>query len=192
MADIWSDAASWVQAVGTIAAVGGAAWIAAGDARAARRREEMNRLEAMEREERTVLSSRTAAQNLAILAATQIHELHLLAKDETRRTRISRVSPSRAVATTERMLTAFPIELLGDADAMVAFSFFPGALTTAGEIYANLEAAVRATADGQQADVFADYTRQISRLDRAAQERLGALRLALGLPVPRSDPRPAP
>lgn len=181
MNDIWSDAASWVQAIGTIAALIGAAWVAAGDGRAARAREELNRQEAAAREERALLASKTAAQNLAILAATQIHQLHLLAKDETRRSRIVRVSPSRAVASTERMLTAFPIEILCDADAMVAFSFFPGALTMAGEIYANLEAAVRAASDGHRADVFPDYVKQISRLDRAAQSRLAALSRALDL-----------
>jgi hypothetical protein len=35
------------------------------------------------------------------------------------------------------MLTAFPIQSLGDAPAMVAFSHFPAALATVAEIYVN-------------------------------------------------------
>jgi hypothetical protein len=81
----WSDAAAWVQAVGTILAVIGAAWVAAADARAARLREEHVSAELRRREERDRRDVRTSARNLAILASTQIHDLHLLLRDEARR-----------------------------------------------------------------------------------------------------------
>ncbi|HXQ12276.1 MAG TPA: hypothetical protein VN805_14870 [Caulobacteraceae bacterium] len=133
LADVWYDASAWVQAIGTIAAVVGAAWVAAGESRAARLREEADRQAAAEREAKALAASRTAAMNLAILAVTQIHDLHALLKDEARRSRVQRVSPSRTLETNERLLTAFPIQSLNDADAMVAFAFFPGALATAAE-----------------------------------------------------------
>ena len=119
--------------------------------------------------------------NLAILAVTQIHELHGLLKDEARRGRIQRLSPSRILETNERLLTAFPIQSLNDADAMVAFAFFPGALATAAEIYANLETAVRAADDASREEVFTEFARQIGQLDRTAQRRCRELRESLGL-----------
>jgi hypothetical protein len=176
--DISTDAA-WVQALGTIAAVVGAAWVAAGESRASRRREEQSRREASEREQRGLNAARTAAVNLAILATTQIHELHKLLDDEARRMRVAMTSPSRTLTTNVRLLTAFPIQSLADADGMVAFAFFPGALETAAEIYANLESAVRAADDGERKKVFADYAKQMEQLDKAAQRRLNQLREAL-------------
>ena len=187
--DPWTEAAAWVQAVGTIGALIGAAWVAAGDSRASRRREERNRLEAIERDSRSLVASRAAALNLAIMAATRIRELHALLRDETRRGRVTRVSPSRTLATTEHMLTAFPIQSLCDADAMVAFSYFPGALATAAEIYANLEAEVRAAADNRHAEIFGSYARQMSLLERTSKLRLGELRRALNIVQdPEADP----
>ena len=180
MGGFWGDVAAWVQAVGTVAAVVGAAWVAAGESRAARRREESVRREAAAREDKALAASQTAALNLAILAATQIHELHNLLRDETRRGRVARVSPSRTLATNERLLTAFPIQSLNDADAMVAFAYFPGALSMAEEVYANLEAAVRAAEDSDRAAIFTEYDRQMARIDRTARERLAALKAALG------------
>lgn len=181
MADVWSDASAWVQAVGTIAAVAGAAWVAARESRESRVREEADRKAAAEREAKALGASRTAAMNLAILAITQIHELHNLLKDEARRGRVQRVSPSRILETNERLLTAFPIQSLNDADAMVAFAFFPGALATAAEIYANLETAVRAADDASREEVFSDFARQMAQLDRTAQRRCRELRESLGL-----------
>ncbi len=181
MADVWSDTSAWVQAVGTVAAVVGAAWVAARESRESRVREEADRRAAAEREAKALGASRTAAMNLAILAVTQIHELHSLLKDEARRGRIQRLSPSRILETNERLLTAFPIQSLNDADAMVAFAFFPGALATAAEIYANLETAVRAADDASREEVFAEFARQIGQLDRTAQRRCRELRESLGL-----------
>lgn len=136
-----SQAAAWVEAIGTIVALLGAAWVAAGESRATRQREERGRLEGLQREARQVLATKTAALNLAILAATQIHDLHVRLRDEAWQGRVARVSASRALLATERMLTTFPIQSLGDAPAMVAFSEFPTSLATAAEVYANLEAA---------------------------------------------------
>jgi len=181
LADVWSDTSAWVQAVGTIAAVVGAAWVAARESRESRVRDEADRRAAAEREAKALGASRTAAMNLAILAVTQIHELHGLLKDEARRGRIQRLSPSRILETNERLLTAFPIQSLNDADAMVAFAFFPGALATAAEIYANLETAVRAADDASREEVFAEFARQIGQLDRTAQRRCRELRESLGL-----------
>jgi len=181
LADVWSDTSAWVQAVGTVAAVVGAAWVAARESRESRVREEADRRAAAEREAKALGASRTAAMNLAILAVTQIHELHGLLKDEARRGRIQRLSPSRILETNERLLTAFPIQSLNDADAMVAFAFFPGALATAAEIYANLETAVRAADDASREEVFAEFARQIGQLDRTAQRRCRELRESLGL-----------
>jgi hypothetical protein len=168
--DVWSDAAAWVQAVGTIAAVAGAAWVAAGESRSARKREE-----------RSAAAAGTAALNLALLAAAQIHELHGLLRDETRRVRVTNVSPSRTLETTERMLTGFPIQTLNDASVMIAFSYFPGALAIAAEIYANLEAEVRAAPEAEHAEVFAGYSHQMVRLERAVNRHIAELRHALGL-----------
>jgi hypothetical protein len=183
LADPWYDASAWVQAVGTIAAVVGAAWIAAGESRAARLREDVDRRAAAEREAKALAASRTAAMNLAILAVTQIHDLHNLLKDEARRGRVQRVSPSRTLETNERLLTAFPIQSLNDADAMVAFAFFPGALATAAEIYANLETAVRASDSDEESreEVFGEFARQMGQLDRTAQRRCRELRESLEL-----------
>jgi hypothetical protein len=186
----WSDAASWVQAVGTIGAVIGAAWMAAADSRASRRREEHARQEARRREEQAALASKTAALNLAILASTQIHDLHVLLRDEARRGRVARVSPSRTLLATERLVTAFPIQSLNDADAMVAFSRFPGALATAGEIFGHLETAIRATGDTDRAAIFTDYAKQMGRLDELAKRWLKELRQALALEAPKSAGKP--
>jgi hypothetical protein len=182
MADsFWYDAAAWVQAGGTIVAVAGAAWIAAGDARASRRREELIRSEAREREERARKAAKTAALNLAILASTQIHDLHVLLPDEAWRARVRRVSPSRTLLATERLLIAFPIQSLDDARAMVAFAHFPGALDTAAEIYGNLERAVRAASEEERATIFTEYALQMQRLDASTQTRLQTFRAVLGL-----------
>lgn len=170
MDDVWYDAAAWVQAVGTIAAVVGAAWVAAGESRSARRREEQS-----------VAAAHTAALNLALLAASQIHDLHSLLRDEARRGRVARVSPSRTLATTERLLTGFPIQSLNDAQVMIAFSYFPGALATAAEIYGNLESAVRAAPEAEHGDLFSEYAKQMVRLDTAVKGHIGQLRQALGL-----------
>lgn len=188
MDDIWSESASWVQAIGTIAAVVGAGWVAAKDSRAARQREDAGRRDALERETRALQAAKTAALNLAILAVSQIHDLQLLLKDETRRGRVTHVSPSRTLVSTERQLTAFPIQSLGDAESMVAFSYFPGALAVAEEIYGNLETAVRAAPDDQHVEIFAEYARQMSRLERAAKTRLDELRRALNLPAGDASP----
>jgi len=180
MNDVWMELAAWVEAVGTIAAVVGAAWIAARESRWARLREEAVRAEASERERRSRDATKTAALNLAILAATQIHDLHLLLRDEVRRGRVTRVSPSRTLVSSERLLTTFPIQSLPEAEAMVAFSRFPGALATAAEIYANLESEVRAAPEVERSQVFATYAKQMARLDRASQKRLVEFRRALG------------
>lgn len=178
---VWYDAAAWVQAIGTIGAVIGAAWVAASDARAARRREEQVRQEMHRREETSRREAKIAALNLAILASTQIHDLHDLLRDEERRGRVERISPSRTLLATERLLIAFPIQSLGDAAAMVAFSRFPGALANAAEIFANLETAIRSTDDEKHGEVFADYSRQLAQLDEAIKRRLRELRKALNL-----------
>jgi len=184
---VWSEAAAWVQAVGTIAAVAGAAWVAARDSRASRRREEWARQELERREARSAIAAKTAALNLAILAATQIHDLHVLSRDEARRGRVERVSPSRTLPATERLLTAFPIQSLGDAPAMVAFSYFPGALATAAEIYANLESAIRAANDTEHSAIFTEYANQMARLDEVVKGRLRELEKALDLKA--TEPR---
>jgi hypothetical protein len=186
MNDLWIDTATWVQAVGAIIAVVGAAWVAGREARAAARREAQNHQESIERERHTLEVARTAALNLAILASTQIHELRVLLHDETRRGRIARMSPSRTLITTERVLTAFPIQSLGEADAMVGFSYFPGALETAAEVYANLEAAVRSASPGERHRVFAAFEMQMAQIDKAVQRRLHELRAII-----QEEPRPA-
>src|ERR1700679_2105703 len=165
---IWSETAAGVEAIGAIAAVIGAGWVAASDSRATRRREERAEAAAVQKEERIALATRTAALNLAILATTQISDLHVQLKDEAWRGRVTRVSASRALLATERMLTAFPIQSLGDAPAMVAFSHFPAALATAAEVYANLETAVRAAPETDRAAIFDQYNKQMERLDDSA------------------------
>lgn len=191
---IWSETAAWVEAIGAIAAVIGSGWVAASESRATRRREERAAAAAVLKEERGVLATKTAALNLAILASTQIHDLHALLVDEAWRGRVTRVSASRALLATERMLTLFPIQSLNDAPAMVEFSRFPASLATAAEIYANLETAVRAAEESERAVIFDATNQQMARLDSSAQRQLGALKKALGLETVRTDdnadPRP--
>ena len=127
-------------------------------------------------------STKTAALNLAILAATQIHDMHVRLRDEAWRGRVTRVSASRNLLVTENMLIAFPIQSLGDAPAMVAFSRFPGALATAAEVYANLERAVRAAPALERGALFEGYTQQMKSLDDSVAQGLETLRSALGLP----------
>jgi hypothetical protein len=177
---VWTEAAAWVEALGTIGAVIGAAWVAASESRASRRREDRVRDEARIREERSVLATKTAALNLAILATTQIHDLHISLRDEAWRGRIRRVSASLTLLATERMLTAFPIQSLADAPAMVEFSRFPSALATAAEVYANLETAVRAAQEAGRPAIFVEYTEQMERVDAMAKRGLRGLRKALG------------
>ncbi len=184
---IWSETAAWVEAIGAIAAVIGAGWVAASESRATRRREERAEAAAIRREERAALATRTAAFNLAIMAATQIHNLHIMLKEEAWRGRIARVSPSRALRTTERMLTSFPIQSLGDAPAMVEFSRFPVSLAIAGEVYANLETAVRAAPEADRAALFEASNKQMERLDNSTKLELSALRKSLKLEGSKKD-----
>ena len=179
----WSIAAAWVEAIGAIAAVVGSGWVAARDGRAARAREERAEAAAILKEERGVLATKTAALNLAILATTQIHDLHVLLANEAWRGRVTRVSASRALLATERMLTAFPIQSLADATAMVEFSRFPASLATAAEISANLETAVRAADEPDRGAIFKAIDVQMARLDATTARQLGALAKALGLDV---------
>ena len=162
---IWSETAAWVEAIGAIAAVIGAGWVAARDSRAARAREERAEAASLRKEERLALATRTAALNLAILASTQINDLHVQLKNADWRGRVTRVSASRALLATERMLTAFPLQSLGDAPAMVAFSHFPASLATAAEVYVNLETAVRAATESERGAIFDQYNKQMERLD---------------------------
>jgi hypothetical protein len=178
---IWTVAAAWVEAFGAIAAVIGSGWVAARESRATRRREERAREDALLKEERMALATRTAALNLAILATTQIHDLHVLLVDEAWRGRVTRVSASRILLGTEHMLTGFPIQSLADAQAMVEFSRFPASLAAAAEVYANLEVAVRAAAESDRAAIFDTYNEQMARVDASASHQLKALRRALQL-----------
>jgi hypothetical protein len=178
-----SQIAAWVEAIGAIAAVIGAGWVAASDSRATRRREERLEASALRKEERTALVTRTAALNLAILASTQITDLHVQLKNEAWRGRVTRVSASRALLTTERMLTAFPLQSLGNAPAMVEFSRFPASLAIASEIYANLEKAVRAADEADRGAIFDQYNMQMERLDESTKRQLDALRKSLNLDV---------
>ena len=178
---IWSETAAWVEAVGAIAAVIGSGWVAASNSRSALKREERAEAAAALKEAHGILASKTAALNLSILAATQIHDLHVLLQDEAWRGRVARVSASRALLATEHMLTGFPIQSLGDAPAMVAFSRFPASLATAAEIYVNLETAVRAAPEANRATIFDQYNKQMERLDLSSQAQLSALKTALGL-----------
>jgi hypothetical protein len=181
---IWSETAAWVEAIGAIAAVIGSGWVAASESRASRRREERAAAAAVLKEVRGVLDTKTAALNLAILASTQIHDLHVLLVDESWRGRVTRVSASHGLLATERMLTAFPIQSLSDAPAMVEFSRFPASLATAAEIYANLETAVRAANEAERGAIFDASNQQMARLDSTAQRQLIALRDALKLSSP--------
>jgi len=176
---IWSETAAWVEAIGAIAAVIGSGWVAASESRATRGREERAETAALRKEARMALATRTAALNLAILASTQINDLHVLLKDEAWRGRITRVSASLSLLTIERMLTAFPIQSLSDAPAMVEFSRFPASLAIAAEIYANLEKTVRAAATADRAAIFDASNLQMERLDEATKRHLVALRKAL-------------
>ena len=176
-----SQIAAWVEAIGAIAAVIGSGWVAAGESRAARRRDERAAATALLKDKRAVIATKTAALNLAILASTQIHDLHVRLADEAWRGRVTRVSASRGLLATERMLTTFPIQSLGDAPAMLEFSRFPASLATAAEIYANLEAAVRAAREADRAALFDASNQQMARLDAASQRQLSALRAALNI-----------
>lgn len=178
---VWNAAAAWVEAIGAIAAVIGSGWVAASDSRAARRREERAAAAAVLKEERAALANRTAALNLAILAATQIHDLHVRLADDVWRGRVTRVSASHALLATERMLTAFPIQSLTEAAAMVEFSRFPASLATAAEIYANLEGAVRAAPEADRGAIFDASNEQMARLDKSTNRQLAAFATALGL-----------
>lgn len=178
---IWSETAAWVEAIGAIAAVIGSGWVAARDARAGRRREERAEAAVLRKEAALDLATRNAALNLAILASTQIHDLYVRLQDEVWRGRVARVSASRGLLATQQMLIAFPIQSLGNAPAMVAFSRFPGSLATAAEVYANLEKAVRAVGEGERGAIFDQYTKQMERIDDAATAQLSALITALNL-----------
>jgi hypothetical protein len=180
---IWSEAAAWVEAIGAIAAVIGSGWVAASESRATRGREERAAATALRKEAHTALATRTAALNLAILASTQINDLHVLLKDEAWRGRVTRISPSLSILAIERMLTAFPIQSLNDASAMVEFSRFPAALAIAAEIYANLERTVRAAADAKRGAIFDASNLQMERLDNSTKHHLVALRKFLHLEV---------
>ena len=182
-ASIWTEIAAWVEAIGAIAAVIGSGRVAARESRAARQREERADAAAVLKEARDVRATKTAALNLAILATTQIHDLHDRLVDQAWRGRVTRVSASRALLATERMLTSFPIQSLTDSTAMVEFSRFPASLATAAEIYANLEAAVRAAKEADRGAMFDASNEQMARLDLATSRQLAALAKSLGLEI---------
>lgn len=182
-ASIWTEIAAWVEAIGAIAAVIGSGRVAARESRAARQREERADAAAVLKEARDVRATKTAALNLAILATTQIHDLHDRLVDQAWRGRVTRVSASRALLATERMLTSFPIQSLTDSTAMVEFSRFPASLATAAEIYANLEAAVRAAKEADRGAMFDASNEQMARLDQATSRQLAALAKSLGLEI---------
>jgi hypothetical protein len=179
----WTEAAAWVEAIGAIAAVIGSGWVAASESRASRKREERAEAAALRKEERGILATKTAALNLAILASAQIHELHVLLIDDAWRGRVTRVSASRALLATERMLTSFSIQSLADAKAMFEFALFPASLATAAEIYINLEMAVRAAAAPDRGPIFDASNEQMARLDQSTHRQLVALGKALKLDV---------
>ena len=188
---IWSETAAWVEALGAIGAVIGSGWVAASESRATRGREERSEAAARRREQQSELATRNAALNLAILASTQIHDLHVLLQDDVWRGRVARVSASRALLVTQQMLIAFPLHTLTNAQAMLAFSRFPGALATAAEVYGNLERAVRAVGEAERGAIFDQYNAQMERLDKTAADQLGVLRTALDLdPAPPSPALP--
>jgi hypothetical protein len=176
-----SAAAAWVEAIGAIAAVIGSGWVAAGESRAARRREDRAAAAAVLKEAHEALATRTAALNLAILATAQIHNLHVLLADEVWRGRVTRVSASHGLLATERMLTAFPIQSLTEAAAMVEFSRFPASLAIAAEIYANLEGAVRAASQADRGAMFDASNEQMDRLDKTTNRQLAAFATTLGI-----------
>lgn len=184
----WSEAAAWVQAFGTIAAVVGAAWVAARDGQAARRREEAMRAETLRREAAGLREVRAAARNLAVLASAQIHDLHHLIRDEARRGRLVRVSASRGLVGSERLLTSFAVQKLDDAAAMFAFARFPALLAAAEEVCANLESALRAAPADQHPALYAEYADQMAQLDTVARQRLRELEQSLDLSEPISGP----
>jgi hypothetical protein len=167
----WVTAASWAQAFGTILAVLGSAWLAASDGRATRRREEQTRI-----------AAKTAALNLALMAHSQIRNLHNLLRDEALRGRLNHISPSRGFLASQQMMTTFPIHTLEDPDAMVAFSYFPSSLAIAAEIYGHLEEAVRAAEDENPAEVFDHYAAQMVMIEEHLDARLRDLKAALMLP----------
>ena len=171
MSNFWYNAAAWVQAIGTIAAVIGSAWIAAGASRASRRNAEDAKV-----------AAKTAALNLAVLAYSHVSQLLELLRDEARRGRLNHISPSRTFLAQQQMLTGFPIESLEDPDAMVAFSFFPGALSMAADLYAHLEEAVRAEEEDDPVEVFTHYAEQLAVIEDLLRERLEELKAALKLP----------
>ncbi len=189
---VWSETAAWVEAIGAIAAVIGSGWVAASESRATRGREERAAAAAVQRESDGVQATKTAALNLAILASTQIHDLHVLLADQAWRGRVTRVSPSRALLLTGRMLTAFPIQSLGDAPSMVSFSRFPASLETAAEVYANLEMAVRAAPEAERGAVFDAYNQQMARIDSSSQRHLSDLEKALNGSAGRIRDIPSP
>ena len=170
MDNFWYNAAAWVQAIGTIAAVIGSAWVANAGSRAARRNAEDAKI-----------ASKTAALNLAILAHTHVHQLSQLLRDEARRGRLNHISPSRTFLAQQQMLTGFPIESLEDPDAMVAFAFFPGALSMAADLYGHLEEAVRAVEEDDPVEIFTHYAEQMATLEELLQQHLDELKAALKL-----------
>ena len=186
-ASFWSDTAAWVEAIGAIAAVIGSGWVAASESRATRLREDRAQAALILKEARADLATRTAALNLAILATTQIYDLHVLLKDDAWRGRVARVSASRALLATERMLIAFPIQSLSNAPAMVEFSRFPASLAIAAEIYTNLETAVRAAAEADRGAIFDASNQQMERLDNSTKKQLKALRKSLQLEIHNED-----
>lgn len=175
------ELAAWVESIGAIAAVIASGRLGARESQAARQHEERAEAAAILKERRSILATKTAALNLAILASTQIHDLHDLLVDQAWRGRVTRISASRAILATERMLTAFPIQSLTDARAMVEFSRFPTSLATAAEIYENLEAAVRAVKEADRGVLFDASNLQMARLDKATSLQLAALAKSLGL-----------
>jgi len=168
--NFWYNAAAWVQAIGTIAAVIGSAWVANAGSRAARRSAEEAKI-----------AAKTAALNLAILAHTHVSQLLQLLRDEARRGRLNHISPSRTFLTQQQMLTGFPIQSLEDPDAMVAFAFFPGALSMAADLYAHLVEAVRAEEEDDPVEVFTHYAEQMAAIEELLRERLDELKAALKL-----------
>ena len=76
---------------------------------------------------------------------------------------------------------AFPIQSLSDAPAMVAFSPFSASLAIVAEIYANLEAAVRAATEASRGAIFDAGNKQMERLDDSTKHQLIALKKALKL-----------
>ncbi|MEJ0065301.1 MAG: hypothetical protein WDM85_07490 [Caulobacteraceae bacterium] len=107
--------------------------------------------------------------------------MRLLLRDQAQRGRLNHVSPSRTYLTHQQMLTGFPIESLEDPDAMVAYAFFPGALSMAADLYSHLEEAVRAVDEEDPVEIFTHYAEQMAALEELLQERLDGLKAALKL-----------